>query len=155
MQDPKLAPLLKMVSFVFILMPVISLLRGFFQGTGEMLQQQSPKLVNNLYESSTILATAIFLSIHQSSLYVVGAGAVFGSITGGLISVIILLFFWLRSREERLKGEINLQQGKKIIKAFTIHALPICISSMLLVLLQLADSLNLFSLLVNSRCTGE
>jgi O-antigen/teichoic acid export membrane protein len=150
MQDPKLAPLLKMVSFVFILMPVISLLRGFFQGQGEMLPTAVSQVSEQLVRVVTILATAIFLSIHQYSLYMVGAGAVFGSITGGLVAVIVLLFFWLRSREERLSGEINLQQGKKIIKAFTIHALPICISSMLLVLLQLADSLNLFSLLVQS-----
>ena len=84
----------------------------------------------------------------------VGAGAVFGSITGGLVAVIVLLSFGYNLREERLKGEINFQQGKKIIKAFTIHALPICVSSMLLVLLQLADSLNLFSLLVNSGVQG-
>ena len=150
MQDPKLAPLFRMVSFVFILMPVISLLRGFFQGHGEMLPTAVSQVSEQLIRVVTILTTAIFLSIHQYSLYMVGAGAVFGSITGGLVAVIVLLFFWLRLRGKSVTCEINLQEGKRILKAFSIQALPICISSMLLVLLQLADSLNLFSLLVNS-----
>ncbi len=156
MQDPQLAPLLKLVSLVFLTMPVISLLRGFFQGYGDMLPTAVSQVGEQFIRVVTILITALLLTAHQASLYTVGAGAVFGSITGGLTSVIILLFYWFRlHKKEPLTGKLHFQQSRKILKLFMTYALPICLSSMLLVLIQLADSLNLYSLLVNSGVTSD
>lgn len=156
MQDPNLAPLLRMVSFVFLIMPLISLLRGFFQGYGDMRPTAVSQVSEQLIRVITILASATFLVSHQYSLYMVGEGAVFGSITGGLTAAVILIFFWLPfRRKEHLVGSIHLQQGQKILKAFITQALPVCISSMLLVLIQLADSLNLYSLLMSDGLSSD
>lgn len=104
----------------------------------------------------TILIAALFLVYHHYSLYSVGSGAVFGSITGGLTSALILLVFWQRAqRKEPLYGEIHFRQSGKIIKTFILQAFPFCISSMLLIFLQLADSLSLYSLLIHSGVGSE
>ncbi|WP_338471280.1 polysaccharide biosynthesis protein [Niallia sp. XMNu-256] len=151
MHDPGLAPLLRLVSLVFLMMPVISLLRGVFQGYGEMLPTAVSQVSEQLIRVITILVTALFLVSHGSSLYTVGAGAVFGSITGMIASFSILLFYWLRLQKRKpIIGKIQFKQTRNIFKLFLTQALPICISSMLLVLIQLADSLNLYSLLVSS-----
>ena len=151
MQDPQLAPLLRLVAVVFLIMPFISLLRGVFQGHGDMLPTAVSQVSEQFIRVVTILTAALILVAQQASLYTVGAGAVFGSITGGLTSVAILLFFAFRLRKRvPLIGKIQFKQSRNILKLLITQGLPICLSSMLLVLLQLADSLNLYSLLIDS-----
>lgn len=158
MDDPQLAPLLRMVAWVFLLMPIISLLRGFFQGSGDMTPTALSQVGEQFIRVATILVAASLLIRQSSSLYVVGKGAVFGSVTGGLISVIILLLFWLR-RGIRLTAAAprTYEKGKnrEILTVLTVEGFTICISSMLLIFIQLADSLNLYALLVQSGIGGE
>jgi PST family polysaccharide transporter len=156
MNDPQLAQLLRVISFVFLIMPIISLLRGFFQGAGEMVPTALSQVGEQFIRIITILATAIFLVQHHYSLYSVGVGAVFGSITGGVTSAIILFYFWLKKQSNlTLSGRFELRNSARIIKTLLVQALPICISSMLLIFIQLADSLNLYALLVQSGIGTE
>ncbi|WP_338450471.1 polysaccharide biosynthesis protein [Niallia oryzisoli] len=151
MNDPQLARLLQLNAVVFLIIPVISLFRGFFQGSGYMLPTAVSQVGEQFIRVITILVSAVYLVHFQYSLYTVGSGAVIGSITGGLTAALILLFFWLRTRKkDALQKPALFQQSGRIIKAFILYALPICISSMPLILLQLADSLNLYSLLVDA-----
>jgi len=156
MNDPQLAVLLRVVAFVFLITPVISLLRGFFQGTGDMVPTAVSQVGEQVIRVVTILVSTVFLVHHHYSLYIVGGGAVFGSVTGGLAAAFILVFFWLRIRRGKtLLGTIHIRQSGRIIKTFIFQGLPICISSMLLIFIQLADSLNLYSLLVDTGVGSE
>ena len=156
MNDPHLTALIKMVSVVFLIMPVLSLLRGYFQGTGDMIPTAVSQVGEQLIRVATILLSAVILVHNQFSLYMVGSGAVFGSITGGIISALILGYFWVKiRRSEPIQGSIDFRQSGKIIKAFILQGFPICVSSMLLIFIQLADSLNLYSLLVDSGIGSE
>ena len=114
MNDPQLAVLLRMVAIVFLIMPVISLLRGFFQGTGEMVPTAVSQVGEQFIRVATILISAVILVHYQFSLYMVGGGAVFGSVTGGLASTLLLVFFWFRScRKEPLQGSIHFRKAEK------------------------------------------
>lgn len=156
MNDPRLTPLLRMIAVVFLIMPVIALLRGFFQGSDNMMPTAVSQVSEQLIRVVTILVSALFLVYHDYSLYQVGSGAVFGSITGGLTSALILLFFWQRTRrKEPLQGAIYFRQSGRIIKTFILQAFPFCISSMLLIFIQLADSLSLYSLLIDSGIESQ
>ncbi|MCQ6276724.1 oligosaccharide flippase family protein [Bacillus sp. V3B] len=156
MNDPQLIPLLKVIAVIFLIMPVIALLRGFFQGSDEMMPTAVSQVSEQLVRVLTILVSALFLVYHHYSLYSVGIGAVFGSITGGVTSALILLFFWQRIRKkEPLHGAVYFRQSGRIIKTFFLQAFPFCVSSMLLIFIQLADSLNLYSLLIDSGLGSE
>lgn len=156
MNDPKLGPLFRVIAFVFLLLPITSLFRGFFQGADQMLPTALSQVGEQLVRVTTILTAAIFLVSHHYSLYRVGLGAVFGSITGGLTAVVILLIFWLRKQnKELLSGKLELRNSGRFIKPLILQAFPICISSMLLIFIQLADSLNLFALLVETGMVPE
>jgi len=157
MNDSQLAGLLRLNAFIFLIMPIISLFRGFFQGSGYMLPTAVSQVSEQFIRVVTILVSAVYLVHFQYSLYTVGSGAVIGSITGGITAALILFIFWLRIRKNQPlhpNADVFSQSGR-IIKAFTLNALPICISSMLLILLQLADSLNLFSLLVDAGTASQ
>jgi O-antigen/teichoic acid export membrane protein len=90
------------------------------------------------------------------SLYMVGSGAAFGSITGGLVAGILLSFFFIKKKKtvnlsfSHVIEAISIKKSVDIIKTLTIQGFAICLSGMLLIFIQLADSINLYSLLVTS-----
>jgi PST family polysaccharide transporter len=111
-------------------------------------------------EQTTRVLTILFLAFlfmkKGYSLYLVGGGAMFGSITGSLISGIILfMFVWIRKEWMVIAPRQGMFQryagdAKKIFKALVYQGLTICISGMLMIFIQLADAMNLYSLLVES-----
>ncbi|OCA80680.1 polysaccharide biosynthesis protein [Bacillus sp. FJAT-27225] len=159
MGDESLSILLKAVASVFLLFPAISVLRGYFQGRGDMVPTAASQIGEQAIRVATILVIAILFVQQGYSLYYVGAGAMFGSVTGGIFSLIILLLFLNRrtsrrtSRRELFK--LRLSEFKRIGALLGLQGLAICISSLLLVFIQLGDALNLYSLLVRSGIDPE
>jgi PST family polysaccharide transporter len=154
MKDPQLAILLRVVSIVFLIFPFVALLRGYYQAIGEMV----PTALSQVGEQTIRVLTIIFLaSLFMEkgySLYFVGGGAMVGSITGSMIASLILFMFIRKRKEWKViapsKGMLqnNPLEVKRIVKMLTFQGLLICLSGMLMIFMQLADSLNLYSLLV-------
>jgi O-antigen/teichoic acid export membrane protein len=161
MNDPHLTILLKVVAIVFLTFPISSLLRGYYQAIGDMV----PTALSQVGEQSIRVLTIIILSslfmAKGASLYLVGGGAMFGSITGSIISAIILFMFLQYRKEWKIimpvKGMIQKHKREvgAIWKALLFQGLMICISGMLMIFIQLADSLNLYSLLVANGMEAE
>jgi PST family polysaccharide transporter len=161
MNDSNLSILLKVVSLVFLTFPIVSLLRGYYQGKGDMV----PTALSQIGEQSTRVLTIILLAFLFTkkgySLYLVGGGAMFGSITGSILAAIILFtFLWIRKEWKLIapqKGMLKRYSAEAvgIFKAMTFQGLTICISGMLLIFIQMADSLNLYSLLVAKGFTED
>ncbi|GHI00865.1 sugar transporter [Neobacillus kokaensis] len=156
MNDSKLTILIKVVSIVFLTFPIVSVLRGYFQGIGNMVPTALSQVGEQTVRIVTILSLSFLFVEKGFSLYLVGGGAMFGSITGSIISGIILfMFLWIR---KEWKGVIPKEKGlfsclieaKPILKALILQGLMVCLSGMLLIFIQLADSLNLYSLLTAS-----
>ncbi|EKN70320.1 polysaccharide biosynthesis protein [Neobacillus bataviensis LMG 21833] len=154
MNDPDLAILLRVVSIVFLTFPFVSTLRGYYQGIGNMVPTALSQVGEQMIRVLTILFLSYLFMQKGYSLYLVGGGAMFGSITGSIFAAIIL-FMFLSIRKE-WKG-IKPQQGmfqhyrtevKEIVKALIFQGLMICLSGMLMIFIQLADSLTLYPLLV-------
>lgn len=161
MKDPNLSILFKVVSVVFLLFPIAALLRGYYQGNGYMI----PTAISQVGEQSVRVLTIVVVSYifmqKGYSLYLTGGGAMFGSITGSLVSTCILFtFLWIR-KEWKWLG-LNRQSFKHLLtdsgwiyKALVFQGLTICISGMLMIIMQMADAMNLYSLLVSSGVGKE
>ena len=156
MNDEKLAILLRVVSIVFLLFPIVSILRGYYQGKGDMLPTALSQVGEQLIRAFTILFFAYSLTRLGYSLYLIGGGAMFGSITGIMVSAIILFTFLYIRKEWRIiaprKGMLNGYQHEVsvIFKTLTFQGLTICISGMLMIFIQMADAMNLYSLLTEN-----
>jgi O-antigen/teichoic acid export membrane protein len=156
MNDPQLAILLRVVSIVYLMFPMVSILRGYYQGIGDMV----PTALSQVGEQATRVVTILFLAYlfmeNGYSLYLVGGGAMFGSITGSIVaSLFLFMFLWIRKEWKVIAPRQGIFQSyageaKSIFKALVYQGLAICISGMLMIFIQLADSLNLYSLLVGS-----
>ena len=152
MGDPKLVLLLKIIAFTFLLLPFISVLRGFHQGQKNMIPTAVSQVAEQLVRVSTILFFSFILLMSGYDTYDIGAGAIFGSITGGLTAVLVLLFYGQR------KSSINMKNAGKsisirttsIVKALMSQSFAVCTTGLLLILIQLVDSLSLYSLLTSS-----
>ncbi|WP_421382553.1 putative polysaccharide biosynthesis protein [Bacillus salacetis] len=152
MGDPHLEDLIKLISVTFLLLPFISGLRGFYQGMGNMVPTAYSQVGEQLVRVITIITFSAVLTAKGYSLYMAGAGALFGSITGGLICILILLTFVWKDKNPIL-GLMSIKRGtghKGIWSRLLKHGTAICVSGMLLVLLQLIDALNVYSLLLQS-----
>lgn len=161
MGDPELAVLIQTGAAVFLLVPFISVLRGYFQGKGNMIPTASSQVAEQFIRVATILAASIVLLKEGFDLYRVGAGAVFGTVTGALAGLLVLGAFMRKAVKNGgrprlgLKGPAAWRDTKIIVKTLFLQGLAICISNMLLIFMQFADSLNLYSLLVASGLNAE
>lgn len=161
MNDPHLAILLRVVSIVYLTFPFVSLLRGYYQGMGDMVPTALSQVGEQTIRVLTILVLSYLFMQKGYSLYLVGGGAMFGSITGSIVSSIILfMFLWIRKEWKWIAPTRGMfgtftVEAKEIVKALTLQGLMICLSGMLLILIQLADSMNLYSLLTNNGFDKE
>ncbi|HHW36393.1 MAG TPA: polysaccharide biosynthesis protein [Bacillales bacterium] len=155
MGDKELSVPLKVVSFSLLFVPILSVLRGYFQGQNNMTPTAISQIGEQLVRVTTILVLTYFLLTNGYSSYIGGAGAVFGSIIGGFCAVIILFYFWIKTGDgHKFKFSFRVNgtgmNSLSIVKAITVQGFTICISSLFLILLQLVDAMTLYSELVSS-----
>ncbi|RIW29896.1 polysaccharide biosynthesis protein [Bacillus salacetis] len=155
MGDPHLEVLIELISVTFLLLPFISGLRGFYQGTGNMIPTAYSQVGEQLVRVITIISFSAVLTAKGYSLYMAGAGALFGSLTGGLICILILLAFVWRDNTRMFFPVRLMANHKEIWLRLLKHGTAICVSGMLLVLLQLIDALNVYSLLLKSGVSDD
>ncbi|SFB22820.1 MULTISPECIES: polysaccharide biosynthesis protein [unclassified Bacillus (in: firmicutes)] len=160
MNDPSLAILLKVVSIVFLTFPLIAVLRGYFQGKGNMLPTAVSQVAEQAVRVGTILLLAFLFTRAGYSKYLIGAGAMFGSITGAIVSA-SLLFIYLGMQKKKQKNlsyfkiRNSFYDLKKTSVVLSVQGLAICITGALLIFIQLADSLNLYFLLTENGLEKE
>ncbi|MFY4777234.1 putative polysaccharide biosynthesis protein [Metabacillus sp. RGM 3146] len=153
MGDIHLTGLIQVISFSFLILPFVSLLRGYFQGLHIMLPTALSQVVEQSFRVMTILIFSYILLSQGHTLYETGAGALFGSLTGGAAAAIVLAVFFLKRRNSvwtSAHSEKSEVSSRKIIKTLMLYSLTICITSLLLIFIQMIDALNLYSLLTAS-----
>lgn len=158
MGDPYLASLLRVISFAFLFSPLTAILRGVFQGEGNMIPTAVSQVSEQLLRVGIILFVAVFFSFQGYSLYAIGSGAMFGSVIGSLLSLLVLIYFYRRasfSFSFFSFSSLFHKENRVLCKRVIYEGITISISSMLLILLQLADSLNLYSLLIGNGMADE
>ncbi|WRP06695.1 polysaccharide biosynthesis protein [Rossellomorea aquimaris] len=157
MGDPLLKPLIQVISLSFLLLAPISVLRGYYQGKEDMVPTAVSQVTEQMIRVATILLFSTILVSQGYSLYMAGNGALFGSITGGLGGLLVLLFI-VTARRERLFSRKSLRLSPDYFHIWSrllMNGTAICVSAMLLVLLQFVDSLNVYSLLTSSGIDTE
>ncbi|MBP3039316.1 polysaccharide biosynthesis protein [Bacillaceae bacterium Marseille-Q3522] len=160
MGDEKLAPLIKQLSFILFIFPFVSCIRGAFQGMGNMVPTAASQVGEQCIRVSVILLAVYFLRDGHYSLYQIGQGALVGAILGSAAALVILLCYvsqqqkwsWLHIKHVNKTAILNY---RKIFQVFFTQGFAVCVSSLLLIFLQLADSLNVYAMLVSSGVDSQ
>ncbi|MDZ5713796.1 putative polysaccharide biosynthesis protein [Jeotgalibacillus haloalkalitolerans] len=147
MGDPQLKPLIELSAWPFLLLPVLSAGKGWFQSDGNMVPSAIAQVTEQTIRVIAIIGTAFLLTNAGASLYTVGEGAVIGSIAGVIAGALVLVFF-IQKHFFQKKERLSFEKGDMtLLRVLLVRGTAIAMVSMLLVLYQLVDALNVYALL--------
>ncbi|PKR84355.1 putative polysaccharide biosynthesis protein [Heyndrickxia camelliae] len=140
--------IIRAVSFALIIIPVMSLIRGYFQGH----QSMGPSAVSQVIEQIIrilFLLVGAFLVLHvfKGSMVTAISVATFAAFVGGIASLIILFWYWKKRKHhfdellEHDKGTLNVSL-KEMYKEIFIYALPFVFVGVANSLFQYVDQLT-------------
>ncbi|EAG7501865.1 TPA_asm: oligosaccharide flippase family protein [Listeria monocytogenes] len=158
MGDPALSELIRVISFVFLLMPHLAFMRGFFQGEGDMIPTAISQTVEQIIRVAIILIGAGLALHFNFDLYDAGSMAMSGAFFGGVSGIFILRHFY--NKKVRLGEGIqpavftNKEEKVGIGRTFLRQSVAICVVSSMLILFQLVDSFQVYRLMSDSGIPG-
>lgn len=153
MDDPMLSKSLKLISFSFLFMPIVSILKGLFQSNGEMVPTAVSQVVEQAVRVGCILLFAWIFLRYELSLYEVAEGAFIGSVLGSAVSGIILLcFYFFKKNSEKISFDsLNMRRNVwPLSRSIIGQGILFGVSSLILVFIQFMDALTLYPMLINS-----
>ncbi|MEQ6377530.1 polysaccharide biosynthesis protein [Bacillaceae bacterium S4-13-56] len=141
MGDSNLSLPIRVGSFSILLLPFTSIVRGYFQGMGDMKPTAYSQLIEQFVRVSFIIIVTYVLMKRGMELYVVGAGAALGSFFGGAAAIIFLLI----AVRKKMKGKAFLFRKTKtslflLVKIILIYGIYSSLNHMVLLLFQFVDA---------------
>jgi len=155
MNDVQLTLPIKAVSFSFLVIPISAVIRGYFQGKSNMFPTAVSQTTEQFVRVGVILLLSTWLFHSGSDLYTIGAGAMFGALAGGLASVTLLFVFAKKTTHSLALQKPSQAMLQTVGKALLFQGLAFCLTNLLLVLLQLIDSFQLYKNLVMSGFAAD
>ncbi|MBB5172809.1 putative polysaccharide biosynthesis protein [Texcoconibacillus texcoconensis] len=136
---------IRMVSVALLIVPIMSIVRGYFQGFQSMGPTAVSQVVEQLVRIVFIL-TAAYLIIHifEGELGVAVGFATFGAFIGALGGLVVLFIFWWRRRNAI---SVQIEQSevdhrlplKQMYKELIAYALPISFVGLAIPMFQMVD----------------
>ena len=147
--DEALAAVYRTIAFAFLFVPMISVLRGFFQAEEQALPTAISQVFEQLIRVAAIVLLAFYFIQNGSGVYAAGAGAAFGSIAGGAASVFALLFFYIRRKRVSFV-RIAHKQALNLAKQLFAQGFAISIGALAFIFFQLIDAMTVLKQLQQS-----
>ncbi|MFC7394735.1 putative polysaccharide biosynthesis protein [Scopulibacillus cellulosilyticus] len=155
MADPLLAAPIRTISFIYLFVPFLAVLRGYFQGS---LYNMTPTAASQVGEQALrvglILGLSFILFYRSGTPYQFGTAAAFGSMIAPIASISILCFFFFR-RKNKIKVKQthsskrfgHVKVDVPFIKRLLKEGIAFTLTSLTLISFQFIDSLTLVPLL--------
>ncbi len=139
---------IRAVSFALIVVPFMSLIRGFFQGHQSMGPSAVSQVVEQIVRIAFVLVGAyVVLNVLDGSITQAVSVATFAAFIGAIGSLLILFWYWVKRKpylDEILlqdKGTIDISLSQ-IYKEILIYAAPFVFVGIANPLFQLIDQLT-------------
>lgn len=151
---------IRAVSFALIVVPFMSLIRGYFQGH----QSMGPSAVSQVVEqiiriAFTLVGAYVVIHMLHGSMVNAVSVATFAAFIGAIGSLAVLLWYWFKRKPhldellEHDKGAINISLPQ-IYKEILLYAAPFVFVGIANPLFQLIDQLT-FSKAMNEIVSGK
>lgn len=156
--DPGAVLAMKAIAPALLIVPIMSVYRGYFQG----MQNMGPTATSQLVEQGVRVAVGLSLAVlwMKHGIEQAAAGATIGTSVGPVAGVLVLaLIYNLRRKKilSDLEEDLNTakESGKDILKTLLWIAVPITIGVSILPIINLGDLFVLMNRLSNSGFTLE
>lgn len=139
---------IRAVSFALIIVPFMSLIRGFFQGHGSMGPSAVSQVVEQIVRIAFLLLGAfIVLQILNGSIVFAVQLATFAAFVGAIGGLAVLFWYWIKRKphldallaQDRGQVQISLSQ---MYKEIIVSAIPFIIVGIAIPLFQMVDTLT-------------
>lgn len=144
----EVATVIRAVSFALIIIPFMSLIRGFFQGHQSMGPSAVSQVVEQIVRIAFLLAGAyIVLEIMKGEVVTAISIATFSAFIGGLGSLFVLFWYWYKRKpylDELLlqdKGTVQVSL-KDMYKEILIYSIPFVLVGIANPLFQWIDTMT-------------
>ncbi|WP_033826751.1 putative polysaccharide biosynthesis protein [Bacillus andreraoultii] len=137
---------IRSVSFALILVPVMSLIRGFFQGYGSMGPTAISQVVEQLFRVLFLLLGAyLVLNLLGGTIVTAISIATFSAFIGAIASLLILIWYWIRRRKNILNQLNDIKEKvslKHIYMEVITYSIPFVFAGLAFPIHQLIDQLT-------------
>ena len=151
--QPKADLSIMILAPAILFVSVMSVYRGFFQGTSDMM----PTAVSEVIEAlgKLVIGYALAYLLIGQGLRMASAGAITGVTAGALLAVIFLMAIYARSKkaiyEAEGGGDLLPRSYKELLKELVKIAFPITISASVFTITNLIDTLMITTRLESIR----
>lgn len=144
----QVSQVIKWVSYALLVVPIMSLVRGFFQGYNHYMPTSVSQLVEQIVRIIVLLGGSfIVVTLLKGTPVTAIYFAVFAAFVGAVAGLVVLYYFWLKHRQEmnHLLYESVRQEDltyKDIYKEILHYSIPIVFVGLANSLFQLVDMLT-------------
>lgn len=148
MGDDNLYLPIRVISVLFLFIPLSAFLRGIYQGYGDMQLTAVSQLIEQTIRVSGILLLSYYFVSKGFSSYETGAAALSGSVVGALASGLFLLSFWQKgfASSYNKRAKIRFLYAAELLKS----SIYLSLSALILALMQLVDAFLFVNVWVES-----
>lgn len=103
-------PSIRAASWALLFVPVMTGLRGYFQGLQQMVPTAVSQVVEQTIRVTVMIVLLLWLMRRDASLETIAAGAMMGSVAGGMVGLLVMLGYMVRHRRKDRKvvtGQLN------------------------------------------------
>ncbi|MDX8047542.1 oligosaccharide flippase family protein [Gracilibacillus sp. S3-1-1] len=143
MGDNQLIIPLKHISWVFLFVPFVALLRGVTQADEWMEPTAYSQMIEQLLRAAIIIVTAVFIFSGHLGVYQIADGAMIASIVALTASFLFLYMFARKKRYWSQNTSVQQKGSGKLFSSIVLAGIVISLNHMLLLLMQLADAFTM------------
>ncbi|KGA98769.1 cell division protein [Alkalihalobacillus alcalophilus ATCC 27647 = CGMCC 1.3604] len=136
---------IRMVSFALIVVPLMAIIRGYFQGFQSMGPTSVSQVLEQIVRICFILAAAfLVMNVGNGNLVLAVGFATFGAFVGAIGGLVVLIYYWFKRRKAiiekvestKVRHEMKL---KDMYKELISYALPLSFVGLAIPLFQFID----------------
>ena len=156
--DQSAAPVIRAIAPALLVVPVMSVIRGYFQGYQWMEPTAFSQVIEQFIRVATILGLAIWFMNRGLGQSAAAAGAAFGAVTGALAGFLSLMYFWSNHRSDRDEGPGATRPRAStaaLSKQLLYYAFPISLGALVVPLMNNVDVITVVNLLKSAGVSQQ
>ncbi|MDQ0196043.1 putative polysaccharide biosynthesis protein [Paenibacillus wynnii] len=139
---------LRTAAWGLLFVPVMSALRGYFQGLHNMVPTAVSQIVEQSVRVVVMITLLLYLSSGNAGAESIAAGAMLGSAGGGAAGLVIMLLYWQRHRSRSVLKKAPAERLEVIhTRRLLSYGIPVMLGALAVPLIGLVDVFTLPRLL--------
>lgn len=141
--DHRLGPAYQLAAFIFLLLPCIALLRGWFQSQENMKPTAFSQIAEQLVRVGIIIAAAVWITKERVDLYHIASFASIAAIFGAVAAMFVLILFLQKNKKPTVATDAAKIEWAYYIRTILLFGTVQAMTHMVLLIIQFADTFTL------------